>query len=324
MAHSAERKDTSYEELAEVLAQTQFELGKLKQHHDLINTLLESVNAVLWAFDWRTQKVLYVSPAYNHIFGRDSDALLESYDEWKQSIHPDDLAYAMQSFAEVIETGANEARQYRIIRGDGEVRWLSDKCFFNRDKTTGNVLTIVGIAEDITEKKEMELELIRLATTDTLTQAMNRRHFFEKAQKSLEEAIEKREPISFILIDIDNFKDINDTYGHQMGDRVLRDFSKVMRGCLRGIDSLGRVGGEEFAAVFPRCNAENAMYIANRLQYEIRKLAFVKGIDSFHVTVSQGLTQRRDDDTHIDHLFSRADKAMYAAKEKGKNQIVQH
>src|SRR5690606_32371988 len=137
------------------------------------------LNAVLWAFDWETRQVLYVSPAYERIFGRPASLVLADYNEWRDSIYPDDLDYAERSLAQVLLKGAVEDREYRIINAAGQVRWLSDKCFINQQRENEQRVIIVGIAEDITEKKQLEGELQRLATTDVLTQSSNRRHFFE-------------------------------------------------------------------------------------------------------------------------------------------------
>jgi PAS domain S-box-containing protein len=128
---------------------------------------------VLWAFDWETQQMIYVSPAYERIFGRSVGLLLADYNEWRDSIYPDDLDYADRSLAEVLDRGAVEDREYRIISADGQIRWLSDKCFVSQQVDAGQRVIVVGIAEDITEKKHLEGELQRLATTDVLTQSSN-------------------------------------------------------------------------------------------------------------------------------------------------------
>ena len=155
------------------LMHAQREVARLSEREQLFSTLLMSVNAVLWAFDWETRKVLYVSPAYERIFGRSADLLLADCNQWCDSIHPDDLDYAERSLAEVLDKGAVEDREYRVIAADGQVRWLSDKCYINRQSEPGQPVIIVGIAEDITDKKQMETELHRLATTDALTQSSN-------------------------------------------------------------------------------------------------------------------------------------------------------
>jgi diguanylate cyclase (GGDEF)-like protein len=181
---------------------------------------------------------------------------------------------------------------------------------------------IVGIAEDITEKKQMETELHRLATTDVLTQSSNRRHFFEGAHREFEQARQQGKPLAFLLLDIDDFKVINDTYGHPEGDKVLQRIAESGRAALRRGDLFGRIGGEEFAAVFPGCAPDMAMQVAERLEREIQQLSFSHDNRTFGITVSQGLTSLTPEDESLDSLFARADAAMYTAKRQGKNRII--
>jgi diguanylate cyclase (GGDEF)-like protein/PAS domain S-box-containing protein len=304
------------------LMHAQGEVARLKEREQLFSSLLVSVNAVLWAFDWETQQMIYVSPAYERIFGRSAGLLLADYNEWRDSIYPDDLDYAERSLAEVLTKGSVEDREYRIISADGQVRWLSDKCFISHQAEAGQRVIVVGIAEDITEKKHLEGELQRLATTDVLTQSSNRRHFFECANREFEQARLQGTPMGFLLLDIDDFKIINDTYGHQEGDQVLQRIAEAGRAVLRRGDLFGRIGGEEFAAVFPGCAPDMALQIAERLQREIQRLSFSNNGQTYGVTVSQGLTGVQPQDDMLDSLFSRADAAMYQAKRQGKNQIV--
>ncbi|CAI8738598.1 diguanylate cyclase [Pseudomonas sp. IT-P291] len=304
------------------LMHAQGEIARLSEREQLLNTLLMSVNAVLWAFDWETRQVLYVSPAYERIFGRSANLLLDDCDQWRDSIYPDDLDYAERSLAEVLDKGAVEDREYRIITADGQVRCLSDKCYVNRQAEPGQPVIIVGIAEDITDKKRMESELHRLATTDALTQSSNRRHFFECAHREFAHARQRGEPLSFLMLDIDDFKIINDTYGHQEGDNVLQRIADSGRAALRRGDLFGRIGGEEFAAVFPGCTPQMALQVAERLQQQIQRLRFTHEGQTFGITVSQGLTSLTAADENVENLFSRADTAMYQAKHEGKNRIV--
>ncbi|MGE8066706.1 sensor domain-containing diguanylate cyclase [Pseudomonas sp. NPDC089569] len=304
------------------LMHAQGEVARLSEREQLFSTLLVSVNAVLWAFDWETRQVLYVSPAYERIFGRCADRLLVDYNQWLDSIYPDDQEYAQRSLEDVLDKGAVEDREYRIIDADGQVRWLSDKCFINRQAEPGQPVIIVGIAEDITDKKLMEIELQRLATIDALTQSSNRRHFFEGANQAFELARQEGTPLSFLMLDIDDFKVINDTYGHQEGDNVLQRIADSGRAALRRGDLFGRIGGEEFAAVFPGCTPDMALQVAERLQREIQRLSFEHDGQAFGITVSQGLTTLTDQDENVEHLFARADAAMYRAKRAGKNRIV--
>ncbi|WP_236203003.1 GGDEF domain-containing protein [Pseudomonas protegens] len=304
------------------LMHAQGEVARLTEREQLFSSLLVSVNAVLWAFDWDSRQVLYVSPAYERIFGRPAGLLLADCNQWRDSIYPDDLEYAERSLAQVLEKGAVEDREYRIIDAQGQVRWLSDKCFINRNAEPGQRLIVVGIAEDITEKKQLETELQRLATTDVLTQSSNRRHFFECANREFEQARLQGSSLAFLLLDIDDFKVINDTYGHPEGDIVLQRIAESGRAALRRGDLFGRIGGEEFAAVFPGCTADMARQVAERLQREIQRQNFSRQGQTFTITVSQGLTGLLAEDESLDNLFARADSAMYEAKRQGKNRII--
>jgi diguanylate cyclase (GGDEF)-like protein/PAS domain S-box-containing protein len=304
------------------LMHAQGEVARLSEREQLFSTLLVSVNAVLWAFNWETRQVLYVSPAYERIFGRSADLLLADYNQWRDSIYPDDLEYAERSLADVLVKGAVEDREYRIMTADGQLRWLSDKCFINRQAEPGQPVIIVGIAEDITDKKQLESELQRLATTDALTRSSNRRHFFEGAEQEFEQARQQGTPLSFLMLDIDDFKVINDTYGHQEGDNVLQHIADSGRAALRRGDLFGRIGGEEFAAVFPGCTPQMALQVAERVQREIQSLSFNHDGQTFGITVSQGLTSLTAKDESVENLFARADAAMYEAKRQGKNRII--
>lgn len=310
------------EELTLALLHSRAEVERLREREQLFSSLLGSVNAALWAFDWDAQRVIYVSPAYERIFGRSAALLLADYGEWRNSIYPDDVEYAAESLAKVLETGAVEFREYRIIRADGQLRWLSDKCFVSPRPGSAQGKVIVGIAEDITEKKRLEGELHRLATTDVLTQSSNRRHFFECARREFEHARQYGSPLAFLLLDLDDFKKINDRYGHQLGDQVLQRLAQCGANALRRGDLFGRIGGEEFAALFPGCEPDIALQVAERLQREVQRLNFQHDGVSFGITVSQGLTSLRAADANLEALYARADAAMYLAKRQGKNQIV--
>ena len=125
----------------------------LRESEERFRELTENLREVFWLFDWKNQKVEYVSPAYEIVWGRRPQDLYNNYDEWAASIYPVDAAYAEASFARIVETGGGETREYRIVRPDGTVRWVSDRGFAIRDKS-GEVARIAGIAEDITERRQ--------------------------------------------------------------------------------------------------------------------------------------------------------------------------
>ncbi|MDF3867761.1 sensor domain-containing diguanylate cyclase [Pseudomonas denitrificans (nom. rej.)] len=311
------------EEALLALLHSRAEVTRLKEREQLFSALLASVNSVLWAFDWQAQRMVYVSPAYERIFGRSAALLLADYNEWRNCIYPDDLDYAQSTLQEVLQRGAIEQREYRILRADGEVRWLSDKCFVSQHSDAGLPLMIVGIAEDITDKKHLETELHRLATTDVLTQSSNRRYFFDSAEQAFRDCKATSTPLAFLLLDVDDFKKINDVYGHQVGDVVLQRIAQSGAGALRRGDLFGRIGGEEFAVLLPGCDESMARQIGERLQREVQRLRFNEGEHFFSVTISQGMTLLQPDDQNLSALYSRSDAALYQAKRTGKDRIVQ-
>lgn len=161
-------------------------------------------------------------------------------------------------------------------------------------------------------------QLEKLATIDDLTQIYNRRHFFELAHYEIDRNSRHQYPLSFIMIDIDYFKKINDLYGHQVGDQTLQLLTRTVSSIIRSTDVFGRIGGEEFALVLPETEKQTAKELSERIRLCIQNTKF-PGIE--HITISVGITQLYPDDTS-NSIFNRADIALYAAKESGRNRIV--
>ncbi len=160
-------KDAANGEIQEVLLiqeeiSQQIRVEKeLRESEQRFRELADNIREVFWLFDWNEQRVLYVSPAYEKIWGRSVEDLYTRYEDWGESIHPDDAAYAEKSFAQILQTGGGQNREYRIIRPDGTIRWVSDRGFAITDDD-GQMAHIAGIAEDITERKKVETALQRL------------------------------------------------------------------------------------------------------------------------------------------------------------------
>jgi diguanylate cyclase (GGDEF)-like protein len=233
-----------------------------------------------------------------------------------------DGKYRKSSLAE----GAYEVEDYFPSLGD-EGRWL----FFTATPIPdidGGMLGAVQTLQDVTERKIVEDELREsekryreLSITDSLTKLYNSRHFFRQLRQEIERAKRYEEPLSLILLDIDNFKGYNDTYGHLEGDRVLAVLAEVIRENLRSADSAYRYGGEEFTVILPETEGENAVPVAERLRKEFEGTVLSPLPRSeVHMTVSVGVTQYFPGEE--DSVFiKRADSAMYTAKTSGKNRV---
>ncbi len=166
-------------------------------------------------------------------------------------------------------------------------------------------------------------DLLKLASTDPLTGLLNRRSFMDDAFSEVRRARRDGRPSCLISIDADHFKRINDTLGHQAGDQVLKAMAATLAGNIRKADVLGRVGGEEFAVLAPDLGLEGALQLAERLRGDIARLRTPTDAGPVSFTVSIGVTQVRDDETDLTQPLNRADKALYAAKASGRNQVAE-
>ena len=181
---------------------------------------------------------------------------------------------------------------------------------------------VFGVLQDITERKNFEVELERLVQYDALTGVLSRRHFMSLAERELANAVRFGRPLSVLMIDIDHFKRINDTFGHQTGDLVLQTIGGEFASILRHVDLIGRIGGEEFAIMLPETPRRQSLEIAERLRARIeqRNSATPQGIP-VAVSISIGVALRTDETPDLDTLLARADHALYEAKRGGRNRI---
>lgn len=175
---------------------------------------------------------------------------------------------------------------------------------------------------DISVRKKMELKLEKLATTDYLTGTLNRRAYIERADAERQRANRYKHPICMVFFDIDHFKQINDTYGHDVGDIALKVLVDIIGHSLRASDALGRLGGEEFALLLPETSFEGANILAERIRQRVsEEVIEAAGTDGFKMTISGGLALWEEGQTY-DDLFKKVDERLYAAKNGGRNQIV--
>ncbi|MFA7268203.1 MAG: diguanylate cyclase [Sterolibacterium sp.] len=186
----------------------------------------------------------------------------------------------------------------------------------------GGVAGYSTIARDITERKRMEAELHEMAATDFLTGVSSRRLFISRIEMELARLQRlDRHCVSVLMIDLDRFKRINDTYGHATGDAILIHCAAIMRECLRKIDTVGRMGGEEFAILLPGTDLAAASIFAERLRLKVAETPIVQDAQTIAVTVSIGIAAMHADDAAADAALNRADDALYRAKKAGRNRL---
>ena len=183
-------------------------------------------------------------------------------------------------------------------------------------------VAILLIVSDITTKKLYEQELLIRATTDSLTGALNRQHFIELTNEKIV-SLRRGNGISLLLLDIDDFKQINDTYGHHSGDIVLREFSKFIKQALEDQGIVGRIGGGEFAILLWNMNETNTQKVAEEIRKKIEnKVFFLDHNISLNVTVSIGVSYTENIQTTYETLYISADHSLYESKNNGKNQVT--
>jgi two-component system, cell cycle response regulator len=185
----------------------------------------------------------------------------------------------------------------------------------------GEITHFIGIKDDITERKRIAEQLQKLANTDPLTELYNRRVFLEQlAQETARLARFKNLSAALLMIDLDHFKHVNDTYGHSTGDEVLRKFANIVRKTSRTIDLPARLGGEEFAILLPGANKNDAMAMAERLRQQVANTVIPYKKGEVRITISIGGAALSADDVGGDAVLNHADTALYQAKDAGRNQ----
>ncbi len=189
------------------------------------------------------------------------------------------------------------------------------------ERLRGTLVELAISKEEINQKNE---ELHRMATRDSLTDSLNRGAFFKALERMCAEAGERATPLACMLIDIDHFKQINDTYGHAVGDRVICRVARLLEASSRTVDVVCRYGGEEFCVALPGLDSDMSVTVGNRICSMIAEQcgAGVRGIPGLRVTVSVGVATLSSDVAGANDLVNRADQALYQAKRNGRNRVV--
>ena len=230
----------------------------------------------------------------------------------------DDPDAFMDRVADLYDHLDQEEQGYRFRMRDGRVferysRGLRD----DQDRYWGRI----WFYRDVTEHEQMTEELLRLASTDVLTETANRRAFLEALEEETRRARRYRHPLTLLMVDLDHFKAVNDRYGHAGGDAALKAFADAVRPLLRDTDHFARLGGEEFAVLLPETDGEEGVRIAERLRRAAAGLRVESDAGAFGITVSIGVTELQPADPDGEAALGRADRALYRAKAGGRDRV---
>jgi diguanylate cyclase (GGDEF)-like protein/PAS domain S-box-containing protein len=257
-------------------------------------------------------------------FGHDPQRLVGAPNWWESLIEPDDAPKVRAAMGRALEKDAQAASiEFRLRAGDGSHRWVENRYTPVRDKE-GRLSEVEGIIIDITERKAAEEKIAQLARTDALTGLANRATFVERLRHAYAATRRGATPFAILYIDLDHFKDVNDTLGHPAGDALLREVAERLKAITRDTDVIARLGGDEFAILQSDMGEPaNAGTLADKI---VRSLAAPYLLESSKVAISAsiGICPYSAASTGPDSMLAQADLALYRSKEEGRNQYRFH
>lgn len=289
----------------------------IEEQQQFLNTVLDNVDAYIYVKD-STRHFHYVNSKLAKLFALPIDQIIGKRD---CELIPEVLAdYFWASDKIVFETNERMTVEETITDVTGVVRhYISTKIPY---VFQNNTQVLIGFSTDVTELYHLKESFQKQASIDSLTGLYNRRYFLESAEREFHRAQRHKLPFCIICIDIDHFKKINDTHGHLVGDEVLKMVANNLLLAIRSEDILARIGGEEFSILLPDTTPEKARVMAHRICLTQGDAALIGNWQGeINATISVGVTCIKASDNTFQELFSRSDKALYQAKDTGKNRV---
>ena len=210
-------------------------------------TLVEQIPAITYIATLDRSNILFVSPQIESILGYSQDDFLSKADMWQKQLHPEDRERVLSEVRHSYRTGEPFHSEYRISNHQGNELWFKDAAAIVRDND--QALYLQGVMYDITERKQFEEKLMQMAHFDQLTGLANRTLFHDRLNQAIAQAKRHKEKFAILYLDLDGFKAINDSMGHKAGDKVLAETARRMLRSVREIDTVARMGGDEFTII---------------------------------------------------------------------------
>lgn len=264
----------------------------------------------------------YVSPRVRDLLGISPADYIARSGDWDSMIHPDDRDRIEADYLAFLETGQPEGGDYRYLHADGHVVWIHDRSQIVRD-ADGRIMFVQGVMFDITPQKEAELSMQHMAYHDALTGLPNRAMFEEHLDLAIARARRYDRSVAVVFMDLDGFKDVNDSMGHAAGDELLCVIAWRLREATRDTDLVARLGGDEFLVLLAdlpddRGGSPDAVVkaVADRVGVSVAQPALVRD-RTIEITISIGSSVFPFEARDVEDLMSKADAAMYAHKRRG-------
>lgn len=288
---------------------------QLLQETRRLNGLLWGIHALVWEADPKQGRFTYVSAAPQDLLGYPPEEWLAE-DFFQRYVHPSDLEW-VQSFLTHPGAAADHATlDFRVFDSRHVSLWVRMISFV---ETRGQDTLLTGLLLNVNDEKLRERRILFLADHDPLTGLINRRRFQERLEEQIAYNRRYRQNGALLFMDLDQFKYINDTYGHQTGDEYLRQIAQLLRHSLRETDTIGRLGGDEFGVILPNATGEQANGLAGALLKTLNAKEFAQEGRRIAFTASIGIVLFPKHGDKASDLLAKADSAMYSAKERGRN-----
>jgi diguanylate cyclase (GGDEF)-like protein/PAS domain S-box-containing protein len=279
-------------------------------------SFVESLPAVVYtAPRGRSGAWSYVSPRITSLLGFTPEEWLAGAEMWLSQLHPDDRHQELAKDAALHGSGAPLESEYRMRTRDGKTVWVRDEAVLVTDDD-GGPLFLQGVLVDITRRKELESQLRHQTFHDALTGLANRALFLDRVDHAIARHNRSRTRITVLLLDVDDFKVVNEGMGHAAGDTVLVELATRLRGCLRPGDTVARIGGDEFSILLEDVDLDGARAVAERV-CEGLAAPLALGGRELVPRISVGIAEA-DPGERADEVLRKADVAMYSAKAHGK------
>ncbi len=292
---------------------------ELRQSEERWKFALEGAGDGVW--DWNVvQDSVIFSPHYKTILGYTDKDISADPDAWNGRIHPDDripVDAAIHAYLDGHST--NYYNEHRVTCRDGSVKWVLARGMIVSHTANGKPLRMIGTLSDITERKNMEDRMRHLAHYDPLTELPNRALLNERLQQSVLKARRDKSSMALMFLDLDKFKPVNDTLGHETGDLLLKQVAQRLLNSMRASDTVARIGGDEFVVLLHAIDLESdATLVADKILHAIKQ-PFSINRHTIDISGSIGIAvyPQHGDDEKL--LLINADVAMYQAKQKGRN-----
>ncbi|MGH9945575.1 MAG: EAL domain-containing protein [Pyrinomonadaceae bacterium] len=294
------------------------ELRLSKERFELV---ARATSDAVWDWDLSTDEIWW-NEGFQKMFGYKLEEIGEGLDAWEKRLHPDDADRVVNDIKRHIDSGkTNWQDEYRFMRADGTYAFVIDRGYLVHD-VAGTPIRMLGSMMDVTERKSLEEQLTHQALHDPLTNIANRALFKDRVDHALTKLERNNLSLGVLFLDLDNFKAINDSLGHAVGDKLLISVAERLQDCLRSADTAARLGGDEFALLVEAMfRLDEAEMIAERILNVFKQSFIIEGKEIF-VGTSIGIASASNEALSSEELLRNADLAMYMAKSQGKGKFV--